>query len=179
MILYAPLPLHEKADPFNTPVGVKPEWYFLSMYQALKYVPKLIGILGTGLVILALFLLPFLDRSPERHPSRRPVATALGVAFIALNIGLALLGKLAETEHTVFGTRYHFDTYGWPQAIASPEEEQTAPAGTEQERDQDAEETGETGEKASDSDEEEKEATPAAEPSKESESNDQGGDSGS
>lgn len=132
MIVYAPLPLHEKADPFNTPVGVKPEWYFLSMYQALKYMPKLLGILGTGLIILALFLLPFWDKTPARHPGRRPIAVAIGILFIIANIALAFLATLAETEHTMFGTRYHFDTYGWPSAIAEPEQpalqEETAPA---------------------------------------------------
>ncbi|MBM3265509.1 MAG: cytochrome b N-terminal domain-containing protein [candidate division Zixibacteria bacterium] len=120
MIVYTPLPLHEKADPFNTPVGVKPEWYFLSMYQALKYVPKLVGILGSGLVILALLLLPFWERSPERHPARRPVAVTLGILFVVANIALALLAKLSETEHTFLGTRYHFDTYGWPSVVADP-----------------------------------------------------------
>jgi quinol-cytochrome oxidoreductase complex cytochrome b subunit len=132
MIVYAPLPLHEKADPFNTPVGVKPEWYFLSMYQALKYMPKLIGIIGTGLVILALFLLPFWDRSPERHPARRPVAVTIGILFIAANLVLALLGRLAETEHTIFGTRYHFDTYGWPSAIVEPAENTITEAAPEE-----------------------------------------------
>ena len=121
LIVYAPLPLHEKADPFNTPVGVKPEWYFLSMYQALKYVPKLIGIIGSGLAILALFLLPLWDRSPERHPGRRPIAVTIGILFLVMNVGLAFLAKLAETEQTIWGTRYHFNTYGWPEVIAEPD----------------------------------------------------------
>ena len=122
MIIYYPLPLHEKADPFNTAVGVKPEWYFLSSYQALKYVPKTIGLIGSGLVVLAIFLLPFWDRSPARKPSRRPIATSLGILFVVLNIVLALLGRISETEMTIMGTRYHFDIYGWPHAIATSEE---------------------------------------------------------
>lgn len=123
MIVYYPLPLHEQADPFNTPAGVKPEWYFLSMYQALKYMPKMVGIIGSGLVILALCLLPFLDRTPERRPSKRPLAVSLGILFIVANIILSLLAKVSETEQTIWGTRYHFDTYGWPHAIATPAEE--------------------------------------------------------
>jgi len=123
LIVYYPLPLHEKADPFNTPAGVKPEWYFLSMYQALKYMPKMIGIIGSGLVILALCLLPFLDRTPERRPSKRPWAVSLGILFIVVNLALSLLAKVAESEYTIGGTRYHFDTYGWPHVIASPAED--------------------------------------------------------
>ena len=135
MIIYYPLPLHEKADPFNTPVGVRPEWYFLSSYQALKYMPKTIGIIGSGLVVLAICLLPFWDRTSARRPSRRPIATSLGILFVVLNIMLALLGKISETEMTFMGTRYHFDIYGWPHAIAtveeSPPEQNNGSEGTE------------------------------------------------
>jgi quinol-cytochrome oxidoreductase complex cytochrome b subunit len=92
------------------------------MYQALKYMPKMIGIIGVGLVILALWMLPFLDRTPERQISRRPLAMSLGILFIVANLILALLGKIGETEHTIWGTRYHIDTYGYPHVIASPAE---------------------------------------------------------
>lgn len=121
LVVYVPLPLHEKANPFETPVGVKPEWYFLPMYQVLKYFPELVGIIGTGFVMIGLFLLPFLDRSPERHPARRPVATTLGILFVCIAIMLALLGKLAETDQTILGKRYHFDTKGMPHAIVEPD----------------------------------------------------------
>ncbi|MBI4552052.1 MAG: cytochrome bc complex cytochrome b subunit [Candidatus Latescibacteria bacterium] len=134
-IVYAPLPLHEKADPFNTPVGVKPEWYFLPMYQVLKYFPKLVGIIGTGLVILGLFLLPFLDRSPERHPARRPVATTLGILFVCVAVILTILGALAETDRTMFGTRYHFDTKGVPHGIAESDSAAAPPTSTPPEKD--------------------------------------------
>ena len=122
MIIYSPIPLSDRADPFNTPGGIKPAWYFLPMYQALKYMPKMIGIIGLGLVILTIWLLPFLDRTPERQISRRPLAMSLGILFIVANLILALLGKIGETEHTIWGTRYHIDTYGYPHVIASPAE---------------------------------------------------------
>ena len=34
-----PLGLQAPADPLDTPLHVKPEWYFLALYQILKYVP--------------------------------------------------------------------------------------------------------------------------------------------
>lgn len=45
-----PMPMGEPADPLKTPAGIKPEWYFLSVYQILKYVPKTVGIVFTFLV---------------------------------------------------------------------------------------------------------------------------------
>ncbi|MBT5876968.1 MAG: hypothetical protein HOH43_26330, partial [Candidatus Latescibacteria bacterium] len=120
MIVYNPIPLHDPADPFNTPIGVKPEWYFLPAYQAMKYVPEMVGVVGTGLVVLALFLLPLLDRSPERHPGKRPIAIFMGVGFMLFAILLGVLGYLSDTNLTIMGTLYHFDVYGWPQIIASP-----------------------------------------------------------
>ena len=45
---------------------------------------------------------------------------SLSILFIVANLILASLGKIGETEHTIWGTRYHIDTYGWPHVIASP-----------------------------------------------------------
>src|SRR5204863_834945 len=66
-----PAELGKKADPFApAPVGIKPEWYFMFMFQTLKYLPshilgiegEIVGVLGFGLGGLALLLIPFLDR---------------------------------------------------------------------------------------------------------------------
>jgi len=120
MVVYYPVPLEDKADPFNTPLGVKPEWYFLPLYQVLKFFPELIGLLGTGIVILALLLLPFWDRSPERHPGKRPVAIVAGILFIGFTIALGVLGHISDTDQIILGTKYHFDVYGLPQIIVEP-----------------------------------------------------------
>ena len=84
--------------------------------------PKTIGIIGSGLIVLAICLLPFWDRTPARKPSHRPIATSLGIIFVVLNIMLALLGKFSENDITIMGTKYHFDIYGWPHAIVTVEE---------------------------------------------------------
>ena len=39
-----PMPVGEPADPLRTPVGIEPEWYFLAVYQILKYVPRWLGV---------------------------------------------------------------------------------------------------------------------------------------
>lgn len=104
-----PADLQAKADPFRTPPEVKPEWYFLFLYQLLKdaaflsvvnpELPKLAGITlpGIGLVLLA--LLPFLDRSKKRPARERPIMLAV-VIIILLIIGFltfkgALIGEPA------------------------------------------------------------------------------------
>jgi quinol-cytochrome oxidoreductase complex cytochrome b subunit len=108
-------PLFEPFDPKgSTPEGIKPEWYFLSTYQLLKYFPKLLGILVSMLPPLVLLLIPFLDRSPERHPKRRPVCITLGVVTLILAIAFGVIGHLSETTITFQGRKYHIDMYGVP-----------------------------------------------------------------
>ncbi|NIM99556.1 MAG: hypothetical protein GTO24_16235 [candidate division Zixibacteria bacterium] len=115
-VLY-PFPLHEKADPFRTPEGIKPEWYLMYSYQFLKYVPKVIGLASMGLFVLLLFLVPFLDKSPHRHPKKRKLATSLGVAVLFLALAFGILGFLSESTLTIFGKKYHFDLKGIPHQV--------------------------------------------------------------
>jgi len=83
-----PVGLEDPADPFNTPAHVKPEWYFLGLYQLLKFVPKTTGVLIpiVGVVILALW--PFLDRKKET--SRKPMKVRALVVAIGMIILIAL-----------------------------------------------------------------------------------------
>jgi ubiquinol-cytochrome c reductase cytochrome b subunit len=91
---FLPAPMEPKADPFTTPPHIKPEWYFLAPYQFIKAseylsflgasVPKLVGVLGQGLVILLLFLWPFIDRGDERRPWKRPKFLTLTIFAVLL-----------------------------------------------------------------------------------------------
>ncbi len=83
-----PAGLEEKADPFRTPPHIKPEWYFLAVYQLLKLVPRTVGVLAPAVGGAILLLLPFLDRNPEVLPRRRPLAMT---ALVLLLIGLVAL----------------------------------------------------------------------------------------
>ena len=66
------------ADPLSTTFTPKPEWNFLFLYQALKYFQgplEPLGVAGVpAVLVLVLVALPFLDRSPERNPLKRPFA---------------------------------------------------------------------------------------------------------
>ena len=122
LIILWPVELGEKADPFVTPEGIKPEWYFLSTYQLLKYLPKLLGILVSLIPPLLLLIWPFLDRNPERHPKKRPFAVAVGIAALLLAIVFGVIGHFSESKITWRGQLYHIDIYGVPhKAEAAPE----------------------------------------------------------
>lgn len=96
---FYPWELGVKADPFApAPAGIRPEWYFLWMFQALKYVPahvlgiegEVVALGGIGLFGAVAFLVPFWATS-ER--SRR-LARWGGVAALVL---IAVLTALAYT----------------------------------------------------------------------------------
>ena len=84
------------ADPFATPAHIKPEWYFLANYQILKIFPnELIGLSLQGAAMTFLALLPFVDRSGERHPLKRPLFMVCSVGGLLLWIGLGIWGYLS------------------------------------------------------------------------------------
>ncbi len=71
--------LGSKANPTTTTYVPRPEWYFFFLFEVLRVLkpPSLVPLAAIGvptLGMIALFLLPFYDRSPERRPERRPIA---------------------------------------------------------------------------------------------------------
>jgi cytochrome b6 len=101
---FSPAELGVKADPFaSAPVGIKPEWYFMFMFQTLKYLPahilifegEAVGIMGFGLGALFLLLVPFLDRpKPGQKPSR--LFFWIGIGIIAFILVMTYLGYTAD-----------------------------------------------------------------------------------
>lgn len=99
-----PWELGVKADPFaSAPAGIKPEWYFLFMFQTLKYIPakiwmfegEVIGILFFTLAGAVLFVIPFINRSPEKYPRRRLLFTVVGVIALLYIVVMTVVGYLA------------------------------------------------------------------------------------
>jgi len=80
-------PLEARADPADTSYTPRPEWYFLFLFQLLKYFPGNLEIIGVVVLptvaIILLFLLPFLDRSSKRHFLQRPIITGVTLLSIA------------------------------------------------------------------------------------------------
>jgi ubiquinol-cytochrome c reductase cytochrome b subunit len=85
LAITASVPLGRMADPTDTTYTPRPEWYFLFLFQVLKLFEGPLELLGTvilpNLAIVALFLVPFIDRSKVVNVSKRMVAFAvLGLA---------------------------------------------------------------------------------------------------
>ena len=100
MAAFFPAHLGVKADPFApAPAGIKPEWYFMFMFQSLKYLPasilgiegELVGIAGFGLAAMVLIFIPFLDRGPR---SSR-LLTWMAYGALAFILVLTYLGYTA------------------------------------------------------------------------------------
>jgi cytochrome b6 len=98
---YYPAELGKKADPFQpAPIGIKPEWYFMAMFQTLKLLPshvlgiegELLGVLGFGLIGLILIAMPFLDRQAVLGKTSGRVAAAFGLVLIVYSVVLTYLG---------------------------------------------------------------------------------------
>ena len=91
-----PVGLEDPADPTDNLFVPKPEWYFLNLYQLLKYFPGKLEIIATAIIpsggIIALLLLPFIDRNPEQRPFKRPLAMALMVLAVVAIILLTIIG---------------------------------------------------------------------------------------
>ena len=97
-----PVKLGPKVDPLaSAPLGIKPEWYFLTLYETLRLAPGMIfginsevvvnvGVVG---VILSAFLIPFLNQSAATDRPNR-IFTVLGVIAIAYMIVAVSLAYL-------------------------------------------------------------------------------------
>ena len=101
LVVSHPAPLEATpADPNDTAYIPIPDWYFLFLYQFLKYFPSGTVVWGAvvipGILGLLFLLAPWLDRKPERRPSKRPIATTLMLVVIA---GIVFLTYEAVVQH--------------------------------------------------------------------------------
>jgi quinol-cytochrome oxidoreductase complex cytochrome b subunit len=97
-----PWELGEKADPFaSAPAGIRPEWYFLFMFQTLKLLPakilifdgEVVGILAFALGGLFWLIVPFLDK-PSMQGKRSFIFTAIGLVILLFIIAMTIYGYL-------------------------------------------------------------------------------------
>jgi menaquinol-cytochrome c reductase cytochrome b/c subunit len=101
-----------KADPSDSTYIPRPEWYFLFLFQLLKYFPGSLEWLGTTVIpiiaVLALFLLPFFDRSSRRFWKARPwaisIMSVMVIGIVALTVLAAVTTPPQEVTGTIAGT---------------------------------------------------------------------------
>jgi len=100
LAVFFPWELGRKADAFaSAPAGIRPEWYFLFMFQTLKFFPpqvlvvdgEVLGILLFGLAGLLWMFVPFWDRKSSRGESNRTVIY-VGIFVVIYIIVFTILG---------------------------------------------------------------------------------------
>ncbi len=92
MGIFLPAHLGTRANPMVTPIGIKPEWYFLFLFQILHWVPPLVGNLIAFAGIGFLFALPWIDRNPARALDKRKLAMALCALTVIGIVVLSIMG---------------------------------------------------------------------------------------
>jgi cytochrome b6 len=94
-----PWELGEKADPFAAaPAGIRPEWYFVFMFQTLKFLPskvgpvdgEVLGVIAFGIAGLVLLLTPLLDTTPKVTR----LFSAAGILAILYVVTMTIVGYL-------------------------------------------------------------------------------------
>ncbi len=102
LAVYFPWELGPKADPFvSAPAGIRPEWYFMFMFQFLKLLPahilfiegEVAGILFFSLAGLVWFLVPFWDTKLKRIGKFNPMLI-IGLAVIGFILFMTIIGYL-------------------------------------------------------------------------------------
>ncbi len=101
-------PLEAKADPTTTTYVPRPDWYFYGLYQLLRIFQGPFEIVGTvilpTLFFLALFGLPFIDKSPERALGKRRFAVMSGLFTFLVILVLTVWGGF-ESAREVAGAK--------------------------------------------------------------------------
>jgi len=87
-------PLQDPATPNVTPNPAKAPWYFLGLQELLHYFkPTTAGVLVPGLTLVALAILPYVDRNPSRAYADRKVAIVTFTMFLVMWAVVTLAGS--------------------------------------------------------------------------------------
>ncbi len=94
------VPLERLADPTDTAYIPRPEWYFLFLFQTLKFFEGSAEVVGTvvlpTLAVVALFLVPFIDRSTPQWLRQRRIAVAV-MAFAVVGWSSLTIAAIRST----------------------------------------------------------------------------------
>jgi ubiquinol-cytochrome c reductase cytochrome b subunit len=106
---FVPVTLGLEANPSNTTYLPRPEWYFLPMFQWLKYWEGWRTVIGVFVIPLILggllFSLPFIDRGRERRPWRRPIPVASVLIVFLGMIWLGMTSRLDDSRDPAVAAR--------------------------------------------------------------------------
>jgi menaquinol-cytochrome c reductase cytochrome b/c subunit len=105
-------PLRELANPNLTPNPSKAPWYFLGLQELLRYFhPMVAGVLfAPTLVLLALAVVPYVDRNPSTRPGDRKIAITMFTMLLMFGATLTIIGSFFR------GTGYNW-VWPWAQGV--------------------------------------------------------------
>lgn len=112
-----PAHLDEIANPADASYIPRPDWYFLFLFELLKYFPGPFEPVATmvipGVIVGFLIALPFLDRRPGRQPFSR-TRLAFTTVMIGISVGVVVLTALGLADMPA-----KYDPSDWgPRAVA-------------------------------------------------------------
>jgi cytochrome b6 len=87
-------PAYDLANPTEPPAGVHPEWYFMFLFQTLRYIPEWLTVIGFGVVLLFWALVPWLDRKAKRN-EKSPIFTIVGIVAILYFVVMTTVAYIA------------------------------------------------------------------------------------
>ncbi len=90
-------PAYDLTKPTEPPAGVHPEWYFMFLYQSLKYIPEWAAVVFYTLVFIFWTLVPWLDRRAGTN-RKSPLFTWCGIAAILGMIALTTLAYISVAD---------------------------------------------------------------------------------
>ena len=93
--LFMPVGLGAPADPMDTPAHIKPEWYFLSLYQLLRFIPKTLGATAPVLAVLLIMVWPFLDHKLDQTTKTRQIRFWFSLVAVLIIIALTIWGEVS------------------------------------------------------------------------------------
>ena len=93
--MFSPVGIGDPADPMDTPAHVKPEWYFLALYQLLKFIPKSAGAVGPVIALILLTLLPFIDSKPDKSKKSQRIRFFTVLFLLVISISLTIWGEVS------------------------------------------------------------------------------------
>jgi cytochrome b6 len=104
LAVFFPWELGRKADPFaSAPAGIRPEWYFMFMFQTLKFLPAHILVIDGEVFGVLLFMvggvlwffIPFWDRKTEGG-RRGKILNYIGVIAALYIVVMTIVGYLVS-----------------------------------------------------------------------------------
>lgn len=90
LAVLVPAELGPKADPLTTPEVIKPEWFFYVAFRWLKLFSVGIALLSMSLIVLVMFMWPFIDERLRRLTRVPEISVYIGIAAVLVLVGLTL-----------------------------------------------------------------------------------------